>query len=73
MPLFSSASLRRLIEQGESARVELKARLPSEGALACTLSAFANSDGGTLLIGISDHGEVIGLSPQNAKRRPKAS
>jgi Alw26I/Eco31I/Esp3I family type II restriction m6 adenine DNA methyltransferase len=61
-----------LINQGESSqlefkstlRVDLKTNKPEkfiEHSVLKTLAAFLNSDGGTLLIGVSDTKEVLGL------------
>jgi Schlafen, AlbA_2 len=66
VPHFSSDNLRSIIAEGESVTVELKARLPAESILARTLSAFANSYGGVLIIGATGQGNIVGLSPENA-------
>ncbi len=61
-----------LIAHGEGARLEFKStfkwdardRKPSrqvEGASVKTLAGFMNADGGTLIIGVSDKGEITGL------------
>ena len=50
--------LQILINQGESEQLEFKTSFGKETIEA--LSAFANSLGGTVLIGISDKGEVLG-------------
>ena len=49
----------RLIQQGESARVEFKNSFQKE--LIETLVAFANSKGGLVLVGISDAGQITGV------------
>lgn len=49
-----------LIKLGESVRVEFKEMLPRKTDLARAISSFANSEGGTLLIGVNDPGKVIG-------------
>jgi len=65
-------STEELIEQGESETVEFKSTLrwhiyaermdkDIEHASLKTIAAFLNSDGGTLLIGVNDDGEPIGL------------
>ncbi len=67
-----SASAGELIAAGESAQVEFKSsaryNLHSkqrderiELVIAKTVAAFANSDGGVLLIGVNDDGEAVGL------------
>jgi predicted HTH transcriptional regulator len=47
--------------QGESQTVEFKFELNSARRIAATLSAFANTDGGTLLVGVKDNGSVAGI------------
>jgi ATP-dependent DNA helicase RecG len=49
----------RLIQQGESARVEFKTSFQKE--LIETLVAFANSKGGLVIVGISDAGQITGV------------
>ncbi|MBD2755744.1 AlbA family DNA-binding domain-containing protein [Spirosoma validum] len=49
-----------LLEQGEHARLEFKRSISSAQRIARTLAAFANTSGGTLLIGISDDGKIVG-------------
>ena len=67
-------SLEDLIAEGESDELEFKATLrwdvkegtinkKLEEVIMKTVAAFANSQGGTLLIGVGDDGEVIGLEP----------
>lgn len=68
----SSASIDELIAAGESDRVEFKssarwnshtgerdARL--EQVIVKTVAAFANGEGGTLVIGVNDDGKVLGI------------
>jgi predicted HTH transcriptional regulator len=60
------------IKKGESARLEFKSALSwdyklgkqsreIENATAKTLCAFMNSEGGTLVIGVDDKGQVVGV------------
>jgi predicted HTH transcriptional regulator len=64
--------IEELIAEGESDELEFKATLrwdlkksetnkTLEDAVKKTAAAFANSDGGTLLIGVTDDGEILGL------------
>lgn len=68
-----SEGVRELVAAGESARVEFKSsarcNLHSkqrdekiELVISKTVAAFANSDGGVLLIGVDDDGQAIGLA-----------
>ncbi len=67
-------SVEDLIAEGESDELEFKSSLrwdmnlntvnkKLEEVVMKTVAAFANSEGGTLLIGVRDDGEVLGLEP----------
>lgn len=62
----SEEGIKKLISEGESNTVEFKQRLPPDTILARTLVAFANTNGGIILIGISGKGEIIGLTKKEA-------
>lgn len=51
----------RIASGGENARAEFKLGLPAWPKVARTLAAFANGRGGTLLVGIDDHGRTRGV------------
>ena len=53
--------LQTLIQQGENAAVEFKALPLRPEALAREMVAFANSAGGTILLGVADDGTVLGI------------
>ena len=57
------APLHDLIAQGEGQTLEFKRSLTKD--LGRELCAFANSGGGTLLIGISDLGRIVGVADHN--------
>ena len=50
----------RMIEEGEHQHQDFKLRVDDPHKIAKTLSAFANTEGGRLLIGVRDSGEVVG-------------
>lgn len=50
-----------LIEQGEHQQLDFKFEVSDSKKIARTLSAFANTDGGRLLIGVKDNGVVSGI------------
>lgn len=50
-----------LIAQGEHTQLEFKRQLSSAQRIARTLAAFANTSGGTLLIGVADDGRIVGV------------
>ncbi len=69
----SPATIDDLIEEGESDQLEFKATLRAditnggvnkalEDVVVKTIAAFGNVQGGTLLIGVSDDGGVVGLT-----------
>lgn len=62
MQTITSQDILKLIESGESDTLEFKTRLPSDHIIARVLSAFANTKGGILLIGVNDDGSITGLS-----------
>jgi len=53
--------LNDLIKNGENESVEFKTRLPDPRIIAKFLSAFANTKGGKLIIGIDDRGNIFGV------------
>jgi predicted HTH transcriptional regulator len=50
-----------LIAQGEHQKLDFKFEVSDSKKIARTLSAFANTDGGTLLIGVKDNGHIKGI------------
>ncbi len=49
------------IEQGEGQHLDFKHSINDSRKIARSLSAFANTDGGVLLIGVKDNGSVKGI------------
>ena len=71
-PPEAAITLEELIAEGEDDELEFKSSLrwdfkelatnkKLEEVIVKTVAAFANSQGGTLLIGVSDSGEILGL------------
>lgn len=56
--------LYRMIDEGEHQKQDFKFRIDSSQKIAKTLSAFANTDGGRLLIGVKDNGRIAGIDPE---------
>lgn len=52
--------LQNLISQGEHQKLDFKFAINDARKIAITLCAFANTDGGTLLIGVKDNGSIAG-------------
>ena len=61
-------NLPELIEQGESETVEFKTAIRNPSMLSQNLSAFANSAGGTLLVGIQEPDILVGADEQHVVR-----
>lgn len=53
--------LRKLIAEGENQKLDFKYCVSDSRKIARTLSAFANTDGGRLLIGVRDNGSIAGV------------
>ena len=56
-----SAYIYNLIKQGEHQRLDFKHSITDSKKIARSLAAFANTDGGKLLIGVRDNGSVAGM------------
>ena len=63
----SPEGIKELVSRGENELVEFKARFPSDRVIAQNLTAFANTNGGILLIGIKEPKEIVGLSEKEAE------
>jgi len=50
----------KLLKEGESETVEFKPSLSQTDKVIESISAFSNANGGTIVIGVSDKGEVLG-------------
>ncbi len=70
----ATSRISKLLAKGESQTVEFKSSLrwnyeatmrdkALEQAVVKTIAAFMNADGGKLLLGVSDEGEILGLNP----------
>jgi predicted HTH transcriptional regulator len=53
--------LKKLIAEGENQQLDFKFCISDSRKIARTLSAFANSDGGRILIGVRDNGRIAGI------------
>ena len=56
--------LLQMIKEGEHQKQDFKFRIDSSLKIAKTLCAFANTDGGKLLIGVKDNGRIAGIDPE---------
>jgi ATP-dependent DNA helicase RecG len=53
--------LKDLLREGESETVEFKPSLSQMDKITESISAFSNTKGGTVVVGVSDKGEVLGV------------
>jgi predicted HTH transcriptional regulator len=53
--------IKNLIEQGENQQLDFKFEISDAKKIARTFSAFANTDGGKLLVGVKDNGAISGI------------
>ena len=53
--------IKKLISEGEHQQLDFKFEISDSRKIAKTLVAFANTDGGTLLIGVKDNGNIAGV------------
>ena len=56
--------LKKLIEEGENQKLDFKYCVSDSRKIARSLAAFANSDGGRLLIGVRDNGSIAGIKSE---------
>ena len=68
MHAISAEEILQLLREGEGPHVEFKSRFTADRLIARHVAAFANSGGGTLIIGVSDKGEVLGLEQDEEKQ-----
>lgn len=52
----------RRIEEGEHLHQDFKFEISDARKIACSLAAFANAEGGRLLVGVKDNGKIAGVS-----------
>jgi len=61
--------IEELIERGETQSVEFKESLKLKEEIGETVSAFSNSDGGTVIVGVSDSSSELGkLAKESGER-----
>ncbi|RZN40348.1 MAG: transcriptional regulator [Methanosarcinales archaeon] len=61
---METSELLELIETGEDSQTQFKERFESIDALAAEVCAFSNSNGGNIIVGVSDDGKIIGLAKE---------
>lgn len=66
-PLTDTDYIRSLIAEGEHQQQDFKFEISDARKIARTLSAFANTNGGRLLIGVKDNGKIAGVRSDEEK------
>lgn len=59
--------LERLIRQGETQEVEFESSMPSPQDIAKHVAALANTNGGMLILGVREPGEIVGIDEHRAR------
>ena len=59
--LYSQTEFMEDIILNEDSTMEFRRELPHRDSMADQIAAFANSDGGTILIGIDENREIVGI------------
>ena len=67
MQQITDTNIFDLLRQGENSALEFKETLARPESIAKEIIAFANTQGGVLLIGVSDDGSIKGLSEKKAE------
>ncbi len=62
------SSLKSLVQLGEDSSRQFKADIKNINSLAAEMAAFSNSEGGAVYIGVSDNGDLTGLTQPDVAR-----
>ncbi len=65
--------IHKLIDQGEHQKLDFKFEIADSRKIAKTFVAFANTDGGKLLIGVKDNGNIAGVRSEEEKFMAEAA
>ena len=65
---MEAIELIELIASGEDSRTQFKRDVTNATSLAGEIVAFSNSRGGRILVGVSDQGDILGLSADDIRR-----
>jgi len=65
--------IHKLIAQGEHQQLDFKFEIADSRKIAKTFAAFANTDGGKLLIGVKDNGVIAGVRSEEEKFMAEAA
>ena len=69
---MTEAELLKLIQAGETIQMEFKKSTTEvTNDVYDTVCSFSNRDGGTILLGVKDSGEILGVAPDAVDRMKK--
>ena len=68
-----SRYIHNLISEGENLRLDFKYEISNAKKIARTFSAFANTSGGRLLIGVKDNGNITGIRTEEEEFMAESS
>ncbi|WP_162340667.1 AlbA family DNA-binding domain-containing protein [Cyclobacterium salsum] len=63
-PKKNSEWIKNLLTTPEGLHLDYKQSLSSQRKIAKTLLSFANTEGGTVVVGVSDRKQVLGIDPE---------
>lgn len=64
---FDNEFIKTLLKEKEGLKLDFKQKITSKEKIAKTLSAFANSEGGFIVIGMSDNKKITGIDPEEER------
>lgn len=67
LPKKNNDFIKKVISQQEGLQLDFKQNLSSQSKIAKTIVAFANTAGGTIVVGVSDNRKLIGVDVEEEK------
>lgn len=58
---MDASELKEILSRGEDSKTQFKTRFTHVDVLASEICAMANTDGGIIVVGVSDKGEILGV------------
>ena len=59
--------VKKIISQREGINLDFKQSISNQQKIAKSIVAFANTQGGTIVVGVSDRGQITGVDPEEEK------
>lgn len=63
-PKKNNERIKSLLVKPEGVHLDYKQNLSSQRKIAKTLLSFANTEGGTVVVGVSDRKQILGIDPE---------